>query len=219
MGRNRKKKPEEAPIGAPDWMVTFCDCMTLLLTFFVLLLSFSGFGEKTFQGIGASFADALPAIGLTQLSEQEAFHQDRQATLQDKVSHGSETRTLADTRSTNFMKEHKPLDFRNLKVFTISSNKMFWGSGTALTKTGHEILDAFSIFLRAIPNRTIISENGPSPNNENGFERSWAILDYLINEKGLKKEAFSISASSTSQQGSANKRMVEITLLERSSYE
>lgn len=36
----RKKKVEEAG-GAPMWMVTFSDLMTLLLTFFVLLLSMS----------------------------------------------------------------------------------------------------------------------------------------------------------------------------------
>lgn len=35
------KKPEEKAGGAPAWMVTFSDLTTLLLTFFVLLLSFA----------------------------------------------------------------------------------------------------------------------------------------------------------------------------------
>lgn len=35
------KKPQEAPKGAPAWMTTFSDLVTLLLTFFVLLLSFA----------------------------------------------------------------------------------------------------------------------------------------------------------------------------------
>lgn len=35
----RKKK--ERPAGAPDWMVTFSDMMTLLLCFFVIIVSFS----------------------------------------------------------------------------------------------------------------------------------------------------------------------------------
>ena len=37
----RKKKPEEAPAGAPAWMATFSDLMNLLLCFFVLLFSMS----------------------------------------------------------------------------------------------------------------------------------------------------------------------------------
>ena len=35
-----KKKKSEAPAGAPEWMVTYGDMVTLLLTFFVLLLTF-----------------------------------------------------------------------------------------------------------------------------------------------------------------------------------
>lgn len=34
------KKKQEAPAGAPEWMVTYGDMVTLLLTFFVLLLTF-----------------------------------------------------------------------------------------------------------------------------------------------------------------------------------
>ena len=37
----RKKKPEEAKAGAPEWMATFSDLMNLLLCFFVLLFSMS----------------------------------------------------------------------------------------------------------------------------------------------------------------------------------
>lgn len=35
------KCPECPPAGAPGWMATFSDMCTLLLTFFILLLSFA----------------------------------------------------------------------------------------------------------------------------------------------------------------------------------
>lgn len=37
----KKKHEEEAPAGAPEWIVTFSDMVSLLVTFFVMLMSFS----------------------------------------------------------------------------------------------------------------------------------------------------------------------------------
>lgn len=42
----RKKRQENQEAGAPLWMVTYGDLMSLLLTFFVLLLSFSTITEE-----------------------------------------------------------------------------------------------------------------------------------------------------------------------------
>ena len=50
---------EEAKGGAPEWMVTFADLMSLLLTFFVLLLSFSTTEVVKFQQMMGSIRDAL----------------------------------------------------------------------------------------------------------------------------------------------------------------
>lgn len=40
MAKSKKKQPE-APKGAPEWMVTYGDAMTLLLCFFVIIVSMS----------------------------------------------------------------------------------------------------------------------------------------------------------------------------------
>ena len=37
----RKKQEDEGPAGAPEWIVTFSDMVSLLVTFFVMLMSFS----------------------------------------------------------------------------------------------------------------------------------------------------------------------------------
>ena len=51
--------PEEAKEGAPEWMVTFADMMSLLLTFFVLLLSFSSIEIVKFKAMSGSMKDAF----------------------------------------------------------------------------------------------------------------------------------------------------------------
>jgi len=51
-----KKKSET---GAPAWIVTFADLMSLLLTFFVLLLSFSVMETDKFKKIAGAMSDAF----------------------------------------------------------------------------------------------------------------------------------------------------------------
>ncbi len=75
------------------------------------------------------------------------------------------------------------------------------------------------IFLKATPNRVVISENGPDAERILGLSRAWAVLEYMTTKKGLNKNAFSITASSTIRNPSKVRRMLEITLLERDIYE
>ena len=46
-GKRKKKQEEEE--GAPSWLMTYGDMMTLLLTFFVLLISFSSIQQTKFE--------------------------------------------------------------------------------------------------------------------------------------------------------------------------
>ncbi|MFT5292069.1 MAG: chemotaxis protein MotB [Planctomycetota bacterium] len=46
MGKKEKKKTPPGPKGAPEWVVTFTDMISLLVTFFILLLTFSSLEEN-----------------------------------------------------------------------------------------------------------------------------------------------------------------------------
>jgi flagellar motor protein MotB len=219
MSQKKSNQEEEQPAGAPDWMVTFSDCMTLLLTFFVLLLSFSTFGKKTLPRLGESFAKALPSIGLTNITEQDSMWENKSTKYKEKLTKGTETPTTVDQSSSNFMREKKPLDFRNLKVFSTESGKIFWGNGNAISKDGTIMLDALATFLKTAPSRIVISENGPGEKQQLGLERAWAVVECLTKQKGLRKERFSITAKTTMQYSQSSERMFEITLLERNIYQ
>ena len=51
--------PECPPKGAPAWMATFADMATLLMAFFVLILSFAEFNVPKFKQISGSMKNAF----------------------------------------------------------------------------------------------------------------------------------------------------------------
>lgn len=60
MGKKCKCPPEE--LGIPGWVVTYGDMMSLLLTFFILLLSFSSIQESKFKDAMESLQGALGVL-------------------------------------------------------------------------------------------------------------------------------------------------------------
>lgn len=58
----KQKCPECPPEGAPAYMATYGDMMTLLVTFFVLLISFSSIQEVKFQKAISSLRGALGVL-------------------------------------------------------------------------------------------------------------------------------------------------------------
>ena len=50
---------EEVEEGAPEWLATFADLMSLLMCFFVLLLSFSEMDIKKYKQVAGSMSDAF----------------------------------------------------------------------------------------------------------------------------------------------------------------
>lgn len=63
---SRKPKPEEPKVGAPGWIVTFSDMITLLLTFFVLLVSMADkqVEDHKFMRGQVALRQAFTAFGL-----------------------------------------------------------------------------------------------------------------------------------------------------------
>lgn len=230
--RKTNNKPQEEEIkGAPDWMVTFSDCMTLLLTFFVLLLSFSSFDNNDFKKLKVIFARKLDSISL-QKTDKSSFDAFQLIHYNDDLDKGSEKPTLEKGTVNNVKIDTEPLNFHKRKVFTKSSANIFWGQGTVISSQGKTILSSMASYLMDVPCRVVISENGPIDENDSvnfGLQRAWTVVDYLTTIEGLDKGQLSISAASlTSTQHPASDkkdflktkstRTLEIVLLERSIY-
>jgi len=230
MGLKEKQPEPEGDSGAPEWMVTFSDCMTLLLTFFVLLLSFSSFDDKVYHQFHETLFIDLPYIHQQVRRSRDSVVRAEQIQSKEDPETGSEKPTFSEKSRNNTLKETAPKKFHNKKVFVSNSDEFFWGKGTTVSAKGRKTLNILGAFLRRVPGRIVISEHGSAGSRKDeqlGLERAWTVTESLTKQCGLDKARFNISAASTLSQWSTNKhhavpsrsedeRLLEIVILERS---
>ena len=233
MPRRRKQtEPEEEASGAPEWMVTFSDCMTLLLTFFVLLLSFSSFDDNVLEQLTTVFFEGMPQLGEDQQEDRSAFVPTKQVDASQNVLDGSEKSSLATGLEGGVQEETESKDFHRQKVFLISSKTIFWGKSSVISSEGRDIMATMASFLRQMPSRVVVSENGlvdDESSRQFGLSRAWAVVEYLTTKQNLDKNWFSIAAATTlagsprsnepARTGTEPERKLEVVLLERSIYD
>jgi chemotaxis protein MotB len=227
MARERPEPPQDEDPGAPEWMVTFSDCMTLLLTIFVLLLTFSSFDERVFKKLRVIYCDAFPTIHQRKRASKESLLEIEQLRYVEDLDKGSEKPTYEDG-SEGALIETYANDYKKHKVFLIRSDEVFWGKGTAMSQQGREMLSTFARFIKDMPENVVISENDSQQNSPDlSMARAWAVIRYLTKTQGLDINRFSISAGSTigqtafelfslEEQDNQPQRLIEIVLLQRS---
>lgn len=215
--REKKHQEESDGGGAPEWMVTFSDCMTLLLTFFVLLLSFSSFDDKVFYKLRPHFIEQMPKVNWKQLKVDSSLTDPTNFTHKEQPDNGSESPTSPENKKSGSLEEDFDNEFSKSKVFTADSEIFFWGTGQVLSAEGKNILSDIAEFLNMNSENIIISENSVRSRDKKGLQRSWAIMNFL-NGKGIPKNRLNITSESTlpdKQRKDKSSRIVELVLLEQ----
>ena len=232
MARVKKQEEAEEAQGAPEWMVTFSDCMTLLLTFFVLLLTFSSFDNRIFSRLKVIYSTALTSITPMKRSDRDAFTHIPPLKYVHELDKGSEKPTLMYSPLDGLMNEQEHTNFKRGMVFLTPSNNLFWGNGNAISSDGRRFLDTMAQFLKEVHNHVVISESNPTNNQDaeyKSLQRAWTIMNYLIYNHNLDKKRLSISMTSTLSDEmkknidsypdmSNSENRVEISLMEWSIY-
>jgi len=219
---HKKPKPpqeEESGEGAPLWIISFADMMSLLMAFFVMLSTFSGFGpaeaEKLQRTVKAVLAPNYYGGWYTPYPRTAMG---AQAMAAGQLQKGSEKPTLEETQGKSLLKETPAGDFRSRKIFLIESRAVFWGAGTTLSPGGRDFLDTLASFVSKIPDRIVICEDGPGQDDPQGLVRAAGVLNYLTGQ-GISKDRCSLAARGMSPDRSfQTQRMLEIALLSASVY-
>lgn len=227
-----KSKPPEEEVGSPIWMVSFSDAMTNLLTFFILLVTFSAFGDD------APFSGGLGVLPLsTNPSVHEANFKPRTSMIPDAaavrrpVSQGSEkpNPTVEPERGGKPRAPIGILDteaYHDRKVIYLPSKYLFYGWGKFITEVGQTRLAQLAPFLRetscqiSIGESSLLHPNHPLFARSNlGPERAWAIVEYFTEKEHLPLSRFTIAPRvSTARPDLSEEPVVEIVLQSRRIY-
>lgn len=219
---NKKKKFEpEEELGAPEWMVTFSDCMTLLLTFFVLLLSFSSFDDAAFSQVQNAFAIGMPDSSTFSGGASTSLAEVKNIKKVQDIPDGSKTPTPSDKALGNLSKKKRLTDYQRQKVFRIPSEEIFAGNASVINPKNKEVLGYMTAFLKAQPSRVVICEfdpENPEKSDAKSIQRAWVVMKYFV-DSNVEADRFSITGSTMlSRDDNLKKRQVVITLLEEGVY-
>jgi chemotaxis protein MotB len=230
MARAKSDQSDETP-GAPEWMLTYSDCMTLLLTFFVLLISFSSFDDKIYRKMESAFIEGLASLGVQPTKDRRSFLDAPQIVHREALDKGSEHPTKKGTYESNPNESLDFQDFQSQKVFLLPSDRLFLGRGVRMSDHGRQVLADIAVLLNATSNRIIISEYAPQTSQSGddlGLLRAWSITTFLAERQGLDATRLGISSAGTVpdvvhssaflRPRTGQARVTEIVILDRSTY-
>ncbi|KXZ39775.1 chemotaxis protein MotB [Alkalithermobacter thermoalcaliphilus JW-YL-7 = DSM 7308] len=236
----RKKKQEDIKKGAPEWMNTYGDMVTLLLCFFVLLFSYSTIDAQKFEAIIMSFQGSLGLLDGGKTIDSENYIKD--GSLKDKNT--KQTREIEDFKKLeheirqyldeNGLADDVSVINGNSGILLRFKDNVLFDSGKAdLKDKSKETLTYISRLLNKEEFRekfirieghtdNVPIRNSKYPSNwELSVSRSSNVVRFLIEETGINPRRISASgyseyhpvAPNDSPENKAKNRRVDILIL------
>lgn len=236
----RKKISNDEPKG-DEWLATFSDMVTLLLTFFVLLYSMSTVDDQKMKQISEAFKTMMNGKSGETLLEYDLYN--GQVPL---IGGESDIEEFIDTEQTTQEKMYNELkkfvEENSLEgvidilesergiLIQMRDNILFGTASSSLRNESLVILDKISSLIQDLPNDILVeghSDNRPIntpqfPSNwELSTDRAVNVVRYFVESKGLNPKRFSAAgygeyqpvAPNDTDDNMAKNRRVNIVIL------
>ena len=233
-----RRKKESSGEGGANWMDTYGDMVTLLLTFFVLLYASSSFDEGKWQYILQAFTSQgsieNPVVGPPKPSESDSAGFE----FEDVLADGELPKTfdqlyqyLANYVQDNDLSDSVEVDKGKSNIYLKFRNSIFFGGDSdILLPTGSAVLDDIGKGLKAVDDKILVvkvlGHTAKSPGSTKdetilSSGRAVNVLMYLRdNDIVLKEKLMSVGMGSNrpiapndNEENRAKNRRVEIVII------
>ncbi len=231
MAEDKRKQPEEDDMPtSPAWMATFSDMMTLLMCFFILIMSFSTLELDKFKMAMGSLKGAFGVLGVQKMlrPEQSWFSPSVQSvySMQQKsvLEHVEKLRTIVDN---NKLSDKVDVYASEGQVFVEIRDSMLFEPGNAGIKPGFAkflsiiartvLHEAKQIIVEGHTDDTPISTDKYPSNWELSADRALHVLKYFIANEDIPANKLSAAGfgeyrpkvpNDSSQNKAMNRRVV-----------
>lgn len=227
---SRRKRATEEDVNPEAWLAIYCDAVTLLLTFFILLYSTATVDQEKFDslsnalkghfsGEGVLSGGSNPSIEYNILEDLVITNENKEA-LKSNLELMIEDKNLENSVSVKNTSRGILLELKNSILFD---------SGTyTLKQDGIAVLDSVYELISNIQNRISIEGHTDNvqvtssnlSNWELSAQRSVNVLRYFIESKGMDPTLFSANGygeykplyDNSTEEGRAKNRRVEILI-------
>jgi len=235
MKKDKANAPEDQP---PAWLVTFADLSTLLLTFFVLILSMSSMDDRAMKSMFTNFTSACGILYFKDFGEIYKPKEVLIDGLYERLQESLVVKRSGDPAKDLVAEKEEPYnrEFANSLIYKeiregfklVFGHQLLFTPGSAEIKEDMKpVLDMIAKFMRASAYQIYIdghTDNIPirsaeySTNEDLSLARAYNILEYLVREKKMSPNAIAIAgygelrpvASNGTPLGRGENRRVEI---------
>jgi chemotaxis protein MotB len=206
-----KSAPEEEPQSAPEWLVTFSDMTGLLVTFFIMLMTFSSSEKERYAKMAGSLAGQFGAIADPKTLNAESLLAPppniRNRVVEDGLRRAREDLSLVQEQLTTLVRRQgvgNRIDFDQVvegRRISISCSTPFSSQSAQLTSEIRETLREVADLMRVHPHRVLVVghawKEGAANRDETlqiSAERALAAAEYLTTAGRLPTSRVMVAA-------------------------
>jgi len=185
-----QKKQKEQAAGAPAWMVTFADMVTLLLTFFVLMLSMARMDKMKFMDAAGSLRGAFGVLGSANKTEVSKPRIAHVAPVYDDLVSRVYKRVQSQLNRLRIDREIELVKDRGAVVLRVNDTVLFASGSTAVKPDAHPTLRKIAQLIRPLPmglrieghTDNIPSSRDASSNWDISVQRAMSVLKFFADQ-------------------------------------